>query len=199
MPQRHLAHMIRDSVSAHGARAAMSYRDNRLWKNISYEEMGARIDGLAKALIDEGIAAGDTVGIFSQNRPEWALADFAVLSAGAISVPIYATSTAKQAAYMVNDAEIKLIFTGDSAQYKKVKASLGSTPSLRRIVVFDRKVHIEGSESLYYDDFIMKGTVPRDGRGTCRAAGTGVPRRHCHDNLHLGHHGGSEGGDAHPR
>lgn len=149
--------MIRCSVAAYGAAPAMCYRENRHWISVSYAEMGARIDCLSKALIGAGINAGGMAGIFSPNRPEWSVADFAILSAGAITVPIFATSTAKQVEYIVNDAGISLIFTGDAGQYRKVKSLLGSMPGLKTIVVFDRKVPIEGSESVYYDDFVKAG------------------------------------------
>ena len=60
------------------------------------------------------------IGIFSSNMPEWAMADFAILSIQAVSVPIYATNTAKQAEFIVSDADIKIVFVGDQVQYDKV-------------------------------------------------------------------------------
>ena len=157
MEKKHIALMIRKSISKNGGKPAMSYKEKKEWKSISYEELGKRVNAVAKALIETGIETGDMVGIFSQNRPEWAIADFASLTACAVSVPVYATNTAKQTEYIVNDAELKLLFVGDADQYKKVKSFLPGTPQLKTIVVFNRDVPIEGGESVYLEDFLKKG------------------------------------------
>ncbi len=157
MSINHIARMIRDSVGEHAALTAMRYREGRRWKEMTYGEMGALIDRLAKALIAAGVAPGDTVGIFSHNRPEWSLADFAVLSARAVSVPVYATSTAQQVEYIAADAGLSLIFAGSAEQYGKVKSFLNTAPKLKTIVVFDGKVPVEGNGSISFDDFLKRG------------------------------------------
>src|SRR5512139_2858367 len=81
MGKDHLAFMIRDSVRAHGAKTAMRYRDGGTWHSISYAELGEKIQAVTEALLESGIQEGDMVGIFARNAPEWAIADFAVLSA----------------------------------------------------------------------------------------------------------------------
>ena len=59
--------------------------------------------------------SGDRVGIFAENRPEWSLVDFAVLAVGGVTVPIYATNTGPQAAYIVDETEMAVIFSGGQA------------------------------------------------------------------------------------
>jgi long-chain acyl-CoA synthetase len=160
MSKDHLALMILEGASRFADRAAMHAREGGVWRSISYREMAENIRDLAKALIAAGIGKQDTVGIFAHNRPEWAIADFAILGAGSVSVPIYATNTANQAQYIVGDAELKLLFVGDAGQYQKAKSCLPRCPHLKRIVVFDQAVKLDGAESVYLADFLQTGRQP---------------------------------------
>ena len=163
MVKEHLAFMIRDSVRAHAAKTAMRYKDRGAWHSISYAELGRKIQAVAKALLESGIREGDMVGIFARNAPEWAIADFGILSANAVSVPIYATNTAKQAEYIAIDAGLKLVFVGDQIQYDKVMSFQASTPHLRTVIAFEKKTKLSGDGSLYFDDFIRMGAAsPRE-------------------------------------
>jgi long-chain acyl-CoA synthetase len=163
MGKEHLAFMIRDTVRAHGAKTAMRYKDGGAWHSISYAEMGEKIQALAKALLESGIQEGDMVGIFARNGPEWAIADFGILSAKAVSVPIYSTNTAKQAEYIASDAGLKVVFVGDQVQYDKVMSFKASTPQLQGVIAFDRKTKLSGDGSHHLDDFIRMGAAsPRD-------------------------------------
>jgi long-chain acyl-CoA synthetase len=163
MGKDHLALMIRDTVRAHGAKTAMRYKDGGSWHSISYAELGEKIQAVAKALLESGIQEGDMVGIFARNAPEWAIADFGILTAKAVSVPVYATNTARQAEYIASDAGLKLVFVGDQAQYDKVMSFQASTPQLQRVIAFDRTTKLSGGGSLHFEDFIRTGAAaPRD-------------------------------------
>jgi len=157
MSDKHLAKMILQKVREHGDHIAMRYKTGEEWNEISYYSLGEKIRTAALALIELGVREGDMVGIFSQNRPEWAITDFGILCAKAVSVPIYATNTAKQAEYIVNDAQIKIIFVGDREQYEKVVSFAGSFSYLTKIVVFDDDVKLTGDHSLSFGDFLKIG------------------------------------------
>ncbi|MGV8056917.1 MAG: AMP-dependent synthetase/ligase [Smithellaceae bacterium] len=157
MSNDHLAAMIQESVKKHGDKTAMRYKENGQWKTISYTALGEKIRATAKALLEEGIREGDMIGVFSPNRPEWAIADFAILSIKAVSVPIYATNTAKQAEYIVGDAGIKIIFAGDQSQYDKVISFMAAQKQLKKIIAFDSGIKLQGSESISMEDFFMRG------------------------------------------
>jgi len=157
MSTDHLAVMIQESVKNYGDKTAMRYKEEGQWKSISYKELGERVRTVAKALLEEGIKEGDMIGIFSQNRPEWSIADFAILSIKATSVPIYATNTDKQTEYIVNDADIKLIFVGDKVQYEKVMSFKDGQKQLGKVVAFDRDIPLKGDASVYFDDFMKQG------------------------------------------
>jgi len=157
MSERHLAKMIHESARRFDNGVAMRYKESGVWHEISYRALGEKVLMTAKALLELGVSEGDMIGIFSQNRPEWAVTDFGILSVKGVSVPIYATNTAGQAEFIVRDATIKIIFVGDQAQYDKVKTFSGQHPYIEKIIAFDSNIHLEGDDSLHFSDFIELG------------------------------------------
>jgi long-chain acyl-CoA synthetase len=130
---------------------------NNQWESITWYEFGSKIKAIAKALIDLKLQPGEMCAIFSQNRAEWAIADLGILATRAVSVPIYATNSKEEAEYIIDDAEVKIIFTGDQAQYDKAKAIIADNKHLKLIVAFDRDTKISGNDSIYFDELIDKG------------------------------------------
>lgn len=137
MTRKHLAAMIGDSCHRYRRHIAMRYKTDDVWQTITYGELGEKIRQVANALIDLGIQPGDMIGIFSQNRAEWTIADFGILSAGAVSVPIYTTNTATQVEYVVRDADLRALFVGDRNQLAKVQSFAAQYANLQTIVTFD--------------------------------------------------------------
>ena len=121
----HLGQMFKAQFSQFGTAPALRYRQGDGWAELSYDQFWDRIERLASAMIRSGIQVGDRVGIYSANRYEWAVTDLACLQVGAISVPIYATNTQEQAAFIVDDAGIRLLFVGNETQLANALASSG--------------------------------------------------------------------------
>ncbi len=97
----------------------------------------------SKSLYDNGLKEQQPVGIFSQNKPECLIIDFALFSNRGISIPMYATSTVEQIEYIVNDAKITAIFVGEQYQYDVALAVLKKSEFLKRIVVFDLVIYFD--------------------------------------------------------
>ena len=114
----------------------MMHRVTNAWVPISSQELYRKVCGTARALQQCGIAKGDRVAILSENRPEWAIADFAALLIGAISVPIYSTLTEQQAAHILNDSGARLVFVSSDKQLAKVLALRNQT-GVEKIIVMD--------------------------------------------------------------
>jgi long-chain acyl-CoA synthetase len=89
------------------------------WQDISATDFLADVTALAKGLMASGVAAGDRVGIMSRTRYEWALVDFAIWFAGAVSVPIYETSSPSQVAWNLGDSGAAAAF-GEAAHHEDV-------------------------------------------------------------------------------
>ncbi|HPB83269.1 MAG TPA: AMP-binding protein [Spirochaetota bacterium] len=92
--ERSIPAIFRNRAQDFPDRIFARYRTAEGWKDITWRESLERVDAAASWLIGSGIQADDKISIFSENRPEWAFADLAVLSAGAADVTIYATNSA---------------------------------------------------------------------------------------------------------
>jgi len=106
------------------------------WVPISSDTFRKRTAAVAGGLQRWGIGHGDRVAILSENRPEWTIADFASLLLGAVTVPIYATLTAEQTAYILKDSGARVIFVSSATQLEKVFSIRGQT-ALEKLVIMD--------------------------------------------------------------
>ncbi len=114
----------------------MMYRTQDSWATISSRDFYQSVVGVARALQGWEIRRGDRVAILSENRPEWAFADFASLLVGAITVPIYPTLPSEQIAYMLKDSGARLAFVSSEAQLQKLLAIRKQT-DVERVVIMD--------------------------------------------------------------
>src|SRR3954469_9163031 len=100
------------------------------WLAMSYRELGDRVQDLSLGLLELGILPGDRVAILSENRPEWAIADYACLTACCTDVPIYPTLPSKQIEYNLRDSGSVAVFVSSRVQLDKVLEIRGRLPSL---------------------------------------------------------------------
>ncbi len=104
---------------------------------ISWSEWATRVEELAAGLLAEGLQAGEKVALLSENRPEWAFADLAILSCACADSPIYPTNTATQVEYIVKDSSAVFLFVSTVEQLEKGLAIYADCPDLKKIFVFD--------------------------------------------------------------
>jgi long-chain acyl-CoA synthetase len=114
----------------------MTVRKEGRWAAISARELTLAVVNTTTALRDWGVKKGDRVAILSENRPEWAIADFACLRLGAVVVPIYSTLTAQQVAYILSDSGAKVAFVSTKTQLEKVLTIQNQT-AVMQIVAMD--------------------------------------------------------------
>jgi long-chain acyl-CoA synthetase len=117
-------------------RVVMMHRRDIQWVSLSSQELYQKVVGVAQALLEWRIVKGDRVAILSENRPEWTITDFASLLIGAVTVPVYATLTAEQTAYILRDSGARAIFVSSGKQLLKVH-SIRDQTSLEHIAVMD--------------------------------------------------------------
>jgi len=108
-----------------------------VWRPIDTATFLRRIGDLARGLRALGVAPGDRVAILSENRPEWTLADHAILFAGAAGVPIYPTLLPDQIGYILKDSGAKVLFVSTAGLRGRVEAVRAGLPALREIVTFE--------------------------------------------------------------
>jgi long-chain acyl-CoA synthetase len=123
------------------------------WVPISSETLRERVAAVSGALRRWGVSKGDRVAILSENRPEWTIADFASLLIGAVTVPIYATLTAEQTAYILRDSGARVVFLSSEMQLQKVLSICGQT-SLEKLVVMDA---VEGDDAVRMAEMESEG------------------------------------------
>jgi long-chain acyl-CoA synthetase len=111
-------------------------RDGR-WTALSYRQLSEQVHAASVGLGELGLRDGDRVAILSENRPEWAIADYACLAARCTDVPIYPTLPARQAEYILRDSGAAALLVSSATQLEKALAIRSHLPALRHIVALD--------------------------------------------------------------
>ncbi len=119
------------------------------WKNeedrtesLNYEQVGYIVSEMAAGLIHLQVKKSDRVAIMSENCPPWLWADFAILKAAAISVPIYPSFSLRETAYIINDSGARIIFLQDEAAAQQLLSIWDAMPDLEKIIIMKRQVHL---------------------------------------------------------
>lgn len=160
MENLHFSQLIYAQAKKYGDKTALCYRNaiNDEWSKISWREFADQVSVIAKAILELGVLEHQRVAQFSQNKPENLIIDFALFANRAVMVPLYATSTVAQVEFIVNDAEIEIIFVGDQNQYNIAFEVLQNSKFLKKIVVFDPDVVFDGNSNvMYYNELIDLG------------------------------------------
>lgn len=134
---RHLLRVMRESAARYPHRPALRVREHGSWREWTYAQFESDVLALGAALIELGLQPGDRVAIFSDNRPEWSIADFAIMAAGGVSVTIYATSTPAQARHILRDSGARFVVVGSSTQAARVAEVRADLPELAHVIAFE--------------------------------------------------------------
>ncbi len=138
------------------------------WVDIGYRDMSARVQDLSVGLQELGVRPGDRVAILSENRPEWAIADYACLAARCTDVPIYPTLPAKQVEYILRDSGAVAVLVSSAAQLEKVTTIRQRLPALAHIVAFDDSA--AGANVLRFQQVLERGRAARERHPDWRAS-----------------------------
>lgn len=136
VPSSTLAALFFEAVERHDRPNAYLVKRDGVWQPLAHADVLERARRISLGLEALGVARGDRVGLMSENRPEWALADWACLCSGVVDVPIYPTLPAEQLIHPLNDAGVVVLFVSTPEQAAKagsVRANLGT---LRTIISF---------------------------------------------------------------
>ena len=113
---------------------ALKIRVKKEWQTLTYKQFAEKIQLVAAALAHRGVGHGDRVAILSENQPAWAIFDFAILSLGAIAVPIYPSLPPPQIAFLLANSGAKGTLAGDEKLLKKLEEALQSAPNVEFVV-----------------------------------------------------------------
>jgi long-chain acyl-CoA synthetase len=134
------------SILKYAKRDALNHKRAGQWVHISAEEFGERVRHIALGLSELGIRAGDRVALLSENRPEWSIVDLAILSLGAVNVPIYTTQAVEQVRYILTDSGARLIFVSGRKVFKHARPGIDAATAIEGLVFFDPEA-AEGVEN----------------------------------------------------
>ena len=109
----------------HGKAKALNHKEDGQWINMSAATFVERVKNVALGLAALGIRPGDRIALLSENRPEWSIVDLAILSLGAINVPIYTTQAVDQIEYILADSGPRAMFISNKKLYRHAKAGFG--------------------------------------------------------------------------
>ncbi|CAM4449075.1 Long-chain-fatty-acid--CoA ligase FadD15 [Mycobacterium basiliense] len=124
-----------------------------VWTDVTCAEAASQIRSAALGLIGLGVQAGDRVSIFSATRYEWAILDLAILAVGAVTVPIYETSSAEQVRWVLHNSEAVVAFAETDAHAGMIAELAGELPALRRVL------HVNGSGPKALDQLAEEGAA----------------------------------------
>ncbi|WP_193014679.1 AMP-dependent synthetase/ligase [Proteus sp. FME41] len=159
----HIIRRLQKQFLHSGNKIAYSQWDAKHNIEMSWELVEKKTHALSNVLLEMGVDVQENIGIFSQNTIDWSLADIASLQLRAVTVPLYATSSVEQAAYVLNDANIRILFVGDQKQYDIVSELLALCPQLEHIIVFNSDVVLnEKTPSYYLENLITQTQFQHD-------------------------------------
>ncbi|MGT3279885.1 AMP-dependent synthetase/ligase [Yersinia enterocolitica] len=146
LDQYHLVRRLRQQISQRTDKVAFREWSPEGEKQLTWRQIDTHVTRISAALLSVGAAIQERIGIFANNSMAWSLADLAILQIRGVSVPLYATNTTAQAAYVVNDADVRILFVGGQAQFDVAITLKPLCPQLSHIVVLDPGVDLRGCE-----------------------------------------------------
>jgi len=120
-----------------GGKILLAAKRNGEWQTMTYAEVADHVRRLAAALINQGIKPGDKIFISSENRPEWAIADLAIMAIGAVVVPSFVTNTIDDFAYIMGHSDAVLAITSGGELARKVAAATQRVDEVDRLIIMD--------------------------------------------------------------
>ncbi|MFE7545474.1 AMP-dependent synthetase/ligase [Streptomyces platensis] len=133
-----LTDLIRRNAAQHPDVAVMGRKVNGVWQDVTAATFLAEVRAAAKGLIASGVRPGDRVGLMSRTRYEWTLLDFAIWSAGAITVPVYETSSAEQIQWILGDSGAVACLVESPTHEATVESVRDRLPELENIWQIER-------------------------------------------------------------
>ncbi|MBW2637603.1 MAG: AMP-binding protein [Deltaproteobacteria bacterium] len=130
--------IFQNRVAEYGETALVAYKNKAgVYEDISWNKINEMVRDLGLFLISRGVQPGEKVALFSPNSYEWWVADLAILSIGAVNVPIYATNSAKESEYIIDNSDSKMCFVGTKDHMERILEAKAQLPNLGEVIIFD--------------------------------------------------------------
>src|SRR3954467_1689824 len=136
-PDEALTDLLAQNVAEVGDQTGFRVRRGGAWQDVTWKEFAGQVTGVAKGLVASGVEAGDRVALQAKTRYEWAVVDFAIWTAGAVTVPIYETSSADQVSWILSDSGATAAIVERDAHANAIESVRDQAPGLRSVHVID--------------------------------------------------------------
>jgi len=157
MEYNHLSQLVHQHAQKFGDQEALKIYDKTSaeWSSVSWEDFSKKIIAVARSMCHNGIKPQSNIGVYSQNMAECLYVDFAAFANRATVVPMYATASIPQITYIIEDAEIQVLFVGEQQQYDNAWQVFQTSNFLKQIIIFDNNVIKAPMDktSMYFDFF----------------------------------------------
>src|SRR5690606_27067228 len=166
LPALTMAQMLRERARETPGAIAIRQKDFGIWKPSTWREYYERSAEVGHGLVALGLSPGGHVGVLSENRIEWVLAQMGASLVGGITVGVYPTSPSDEVAYVLAHADVEVVVCEDQEQSDKVLEALDRMPRLRHIVVIERKglrntIEEHGDRVVAFDELEARGREHR--------------------------------------
>lgn len=152
----HFVNRLRFQAKNFSNRTALRFQEQGKWCNMEWSTLQQEIDNISLSLIAQGIEIQDKIGIFAHNMPRWSIADFGAMQARVVTVPIYATNTPPQVEYIINNADIKILFVGEQAQMDCAIQIANNCTQLIKIVAMKSSINLHNHPlACHWENFIQ--------------------------------------------
>ncbi|MDE0883310.1 MAG: long-chain fatty acid--CoA ligase [Myxococcota bacterium] len=150
-----LNQLFHSTAARLSSRPALRFKSDGGWKDLTWAQVEEAGMQAANGLLAEGLVKGERIGLLSNTRPEWLLADLGSVLSGAATVTLYQSNTAEECAYIISNSELSLVFAEDETQLAKLQSVRSEIPSVKRVVLFSGEG--DGDWSLSFDSFLAQG------------------------------------------
>ncbi len=133
------------------------YKLDGVYRKISFQEFRRDVERFALGLASLGVHRGDHASIIAENRPEWIVADMALMNIGAVNCPIYPTLTAKQLEFIYSDASVRCVVVSNQFQLAKVLKARPHVRSVRHIIVMNESTEISDHDVFRFSEILLRG------------------------------------------
>ena len=146
-----------DRVSASPDSEAFRFPRGEAWESVTWKQAGERVEILAAGLIALGLEPEQRVGIVSETRYEWIIADLAIMCAAGATTTVYPSTNTEDTVYILSDSESRVVFAEDDTQLAKLTAHRSELPHVMKVVTFDAKA--DGDWVITLDDLAALGVA----------------------------------------
>jgi len=159
--KEHIYSMVSEFSLSRSEREVFRFKDQQkgVYKNILWKDLGGKIEEVARALLSLQFHKDDNIGIISNNRPEWTIADIGITGIRAVVVPIFSSASVKHINYIARETKMRLLFVSSLEDTDKWLKVFNKCTDLKYIVYFERgSNNLTDNRFIFWDDFLKLGS-----------------------------------------